>query len=60
LDFYRLGISEAKELLDKKKSQPKNCLIQYIKEIDLSKIRLRHFTLSKEKAYEMAEASDRQ
>ncbi|MFH1014433.1 MAG: Asp-tRNA(Asn)/Glu-tRNA(Gln) amidotransferase subunit GatA [Nitrospirota bacterium] len=61
MELYRLSISEAKELLDKRKITVKellNSLYQRIESID-SKVKA-FVTLSKDKAYEMADASQKQ
>ncbi len=61
MELYRLSISEAKELLDKRKITAKellNSIYQRIESVD-SKVKA-FVTLSKEKAYEMADASQKQ
>ncbi len=61
MELYRLSISEAKELLDKRKITVKellNSLYQRIESID-SKVKA-FVTLSKDKAYEMADASQKE
>ncbi len=58
MDLYRLGISEAKKLLDKKEVSAKELLDSTYKRIDAVEDRVKAFiTLPKEKAYEMAEVS---
>jgi len=58
LELYRLGISEAKKLLDKKEVSAKELLDSIYKRIAAVEDRVKAFiTLPKEKAYEMAEAS---
>jgi len=61
LELYRLNISEARELLDKRKITAKellNSIYQRIESVD-SKVKA-FVTLSKDKAYEMADASQKQ
>ncbi|MDP3259855.1 MAG: amidase family protein, partial [Thermodesulfovibrionales bacterium] len=61
MELYRLSISEAKELLDKRKITAKellNSIYQRIESVD-SKVKA-FVTLSKDKAYEMADASQKQ
>ncbi len=61
MELYRLSISEAKELLDKRKITAKellNSIYQRIESID-SKVKA-FVTLSKDKAYEMADASQKE
>ncbi|MEK7332715.1 MAG: Asp-tRNA(Asn)/Glu-tRNA(Gln) amidotransferase subunit GatA [Nitrospirota bacterium] len=58
MELYKLGISEAKKLLDKKEASAKELLDSIYKRIDAVEDRVKAFiTLPKEKAYEMAEAS---
>ena len=61
MELYRLSISEAKELLDKRKITAKellNSIYQRIESVD-SKVKA-FVTLSKEQAYEMADAAQKQ
>jgi aspartyl-tRNA(Asn)/glutamyl-tRNA(Gln) amidotransferase subunit A len=61
LELYRLSISEAMELLDKRKITAKellNSIYQRIKSVD-GKVKA-FVTLSKEKAYEMADAAQKE
>ena len=61
MELYRLNISEARELLDKRKITAKellNSIYQRIESVD-SKVKA-FVTLSKDKAYEMADASQKQ
>ncbi len=61
MELYRLSISEARELLDKRKITAKellNAIYQRIESVD-SKVKA-FVTLSKEQAYEMADASQKQ
>ncbi|MDO8746521.1 MAG: Asp-tRNA(Asn)/Glu-tRNA(Gln) amidotransferase subunit GatA [Thermodesulfovibrionales bacterium] len=61
MELYRLSISEAKELLDKRKITAKellNSIYQRIESVD-SKVKA-FVTLSKDKAYEMADAAQKQ
>ena len=58
MDLYKLGISEAKKLLDKKEVSAKELLDSIYKRIDSVEDKVKAFvTLPKEKAYEMAETS---
>ena len=60
MELYRLSISEAKELLDKRKITAKellNSIYQRIESVD-SKVKA-FVTLSKDKAYEMADAAQK-
>mgnify|MGYP001605197097 FL=1 len=61
MELYRLSISEARELLDKRKITAKellNSIYQRIESVD-SKVKA-FVTLSKEQAYEMADAAQKQ
>lgn len=61
MELYRLSISEAKELLDKRKITAKellNSIYQRIESVD-SKVKA-FVTLPKEQAYEMADAAQKQ
>lgn len=61
MELYRLSISEARELLDKRKITAKellNSIYQRIESVD-SKVKA-FITLSKDKAYEMADAAQKQ
>lgn len=58
LELYRLGISEARELLDKKGIAAKELLDSTYHRVDAVEDKVKAFvTLSKEKAYEIADAS---
>jgi aspartyl-tRNA(Asn)/glutamyl-tRNA(Gln) amidotransferase subunit A len=55
LELYRLGISELKELLDKKEVSPKEVLDSLFKRIDAVEDKVKAFvTVTRDKAYEMA------
>jgi aspartyl-tRNA(Asn)/glutamyl-tRNA(Gln) amidotransferase subunit A len=61
LELYRLSISEAKELLDKRKITAKELLNSIYQRIESVDCKIKAFvTLSKEQAYEMADASQKQ
>jgi len=58
LELYRLNISEARKLLDKKEVSAKELLDSIYRRIDAVEDKVKAYvTLSKEKAYEMADAS---
>ncbi len=55
MELYRLGISELKELLDKKEVSPKEVLDSLFKRIDAVEDKVKAFvTVTRDKAYEMA------
>jgi len=61
LELYRLSISEAREMLDKRKITAKELLDSIYQRIEAVEERVKAFiTLSKEKAYEMSDASQKQ
>lgn len=58
MELFRLDISEARKLLDKKEISAKELLDSIYRRIDAVEDKVKAFvTLSKEKAYEMAESS---